>query len=214
MQSPSSRPPDPGQVPPHVIAASRAALGLHDASLAVAALVADSLLAPELDVPEGADRHLVFRRGDLVVDVLVWHRPADAELHVLVGRAVGGVDDDGDEAAHPLDALGDAVLELVQPTVRTRVSLQAGEAVLSAVKPGLTSLVLPGPAASAAVDGTGGAVDVTDSRTIDLTGTGPGGAGSGEGPGGAAPGGYAPGAGRDVRPVAGSGGVRTAWFTV
>lgn len=58
-------------VPPHVIAASLAALGLHDPAVPVAALVGDSLVDDDVTAPEGIDRLLVFRDDVVTVELEV-----------------------------------------------------------------------------------------------------------------------------------------------
>jgi hypothetical protein len=146
-----SQPPPGPSVPPHVLAASRAVLDLHDPALPVAALAADSLLNDALPRPEGAERRLLFLRDGLCVDVSLWRTPTGARLHVLVGP----YSPDGD--AEPHDSAGGVAvpigdfLELVQPPNRTKVALSDGEARLADVPSGLTSLVLHGQVGSSAL---------------------------------------------------------------
>jgi len=155
--------------PASLIAASRAALALHDPTLAVAALVADSLLDDRLELPVGSDRLLVFGRRGLWVQVDLTRHDAGTRLHVRVDPAPVDPEASADPEAAPVDpapvdlapvdpaqaagaapdgsplapgSLTELVLEVVQPTGRVDVTLEDGEAVLPAVGPGLTSLVL------------------------------------------------------------------------
>lgn len=73
--------PEPS-VPPHVLALSRAALDLHDPSLRVARLAADSLLDPWLTPARGGDRRLLFCADEFHLDVTL--RPSAEGLGLLV----------------------------------------------------------------------------------------------------------------------------------
>jgi hypothetical protein len=144
-----SEPQPPPSVPEEVLAASHAALDLHDPSLPVAMLRADSLLDAEVPLPDGADRRLIFGLDDLYVDVILWRDPGESRMLVCVGREA---ESEAETAADATNAGGGPAgydhLELVQPPSRTTVALSAGEARRTGVSPGLTSLVLSGPVGS------------------------------------------------------------------
>jgi hypothetical protein len=134
-------------VPPHVLALSLAALDLHDPTLRVAPLVADSLFDPQLHPEAGVDRLLRFGSDGFSVDVALRASPAVAEhldLRVTLRPRAGGPGGYQD-VDH---------VEVVQPDRRYKVALTAGdgaaEGELAGLRPGLTSLVVPAPA------GTGG----------------------------------------------------------
>lgn len=113
-------------VPPHVIAASLAAIGLHDPSVPVAALVGDSLIDDDVVAPEGVDRRLVFRDDTVAVDLQVGYESGRRRLMVEVTP-------------------GDGVeLLLLQPGNDVRRPIVDRDADLHDVLPGLSSLVLRG----------------------------------------------------------------------
>ena len=140
-QPPQSGPPrdrpSGDDVPPHVLATSRAALDLHDPTLVPIPLTADSLL-DDVELPPGADRRLVFERDDLWVDVSLWATPEGTRLQVLVGH--------GADPAGPGPAVVPEFAEVVQPDARTKLPLSGGRAEATGVPPGLTSLTLTTPA--------------------------------------------------------------------
>lgn len=138
-----------------MLAASHAALDLHDPTLHVVPLAGDSLL-DAVELPEGAVRRLVFEREDLWIDVALWVGPAGHRMSVHIGR------DLPDEPATPSTPTAPSTptvpvtapvavdeldfLEIVQLESRTKVALACGRAEIVGVPPGLTSLVLPVPA--------------------------------------------------------------------
>ena len=140
-QPPQRRDVTPEGVPPHVLAAAQAALDLHDPTLRVVPLVADSLLYA-VELPSGADRRLVFEREDLWIDVTLWSAPAGHRLEVLVGRDLP--DDAGEGSGTPVEGLD--LMEIVQQDSRTKVAVSRGRAETAGVRPGLTSLAFPAPA--------------------------------------------------------------------
>jgi hypothetical protein len=111
-------------LPPEVVAASLAAFDLHDPSVPVVRLAADSLDDAGADPPDGADRQLVFDSGGVHAEVSVRKRPSGSEVRVDVSRQ--GFDD----------------LVLVQPKAQVVVDLREGAAVLTDVPSGPTSLLL------------------------------------------------------------------------
>lgn len=113
-------------VPPHVIAASLAALGLHDPGVPVAHLVADSELG-EVPLEAGADRVLVFEGDAVRVVLLVSYLDGARRLRVC---------------AEPPE-LSDLVL--LQPGNGVQQPVRDQSTDLAAVAPGLTSVVLRRP---------------------------------------------------------------------
>lgn len=111
-------------VPPRIVAASLAALGLHDPAIPVAHLVGDSLIDDNVPLTAGTHRRLLFAGDDLSAEVAIVHVGRHRRLRVEVDPA------DFEE------------LVLAQPGngVHQHVSDQAVD--LAAVDPGLTSLVL------------------------------------------------------------------------
>jgi len=110
-------------VPPHVIAASLAALGLHDPAVPVAHLVQDSLV-DDVAPFEGTDRLLVFATSELSLDLSVTYVGDRRRLRVAI--------DPGD-----IDSL-----VLVQPGNDVRRPVKDLGADVADVLPGLTSIAV------------------------------------------------------------------------
>lgn len=110
-------------LPPHVLAASFAALGLHDQSMSVAQLRGDSLV-DDVPLEEGSDRHLVFGNDAVLVDVHVTHAAGARHLVIDV------TPEDYEE------------LVVVQPAGGIHRSVRDRVTHLRGLQPGLTTLVL------------------------------------------------------------------------
>jgi hypothetical protein len=110
-------------IPPHVLAASLAALDLHDQSMTVAQLRGDSLV-DDVPLEEGVDRHLVFGNDSVTVDVHVTH--AGGARHLVIDVTP----EDYEE------------LIVVQPAGGIRRSVRDRVTHLRDLEPGLTTLVL------------------------------------------------------------------------
>jgi hypothetical protein len=110
-------------VPPHVIAASLAALGLYDPRVPVAQLVADSLV-DNVPLLEGTHRRLLFEDKTVTADVFVVHTRGHRSLRIDVEPA---------DFTH-------VVLEQPGHGIRAPMHNQAID--LTEVPPGLTSLTL------------------------------------------------------------------------
>src|SRR4051812_36605197 len=122
-------------VPEDLLLLSAAALDLHDPTLPVAVLVADTLLDRNLPVPPGATRRLCFERDTICVDVTLLNRAASSQLHIDALHAAA------DGLLEPAEY---DVVELVQPPARRTLRLTHGAATFTGVPAGLTSLVLRG----------------------------------------------------------------------
>jgi hypothetical protein len=120
-------------VPPHVHAASLAVFDLHDPSVAVLALVGDSLMDGDIDPGEKADRRLLFQNAVAEADVTV--RFAGCHRHLDVDVA-------------PAD-FSEVTLFRVTGAVGERVC--AGGTSLGAVESGVMTLLLRRPGDGAVV---------------------------------------------------------------
>jgi len=151
-----SRPPPRAQVPAHVLAASRAVLGLHDPALRVAPLVGDSLIDARLTCPPGAHRLLVFARDDLCVAVMVRRTGDTARLEVRIDSSPPDTSESSPDvpSSGPSGSPGPPgpsgsggspgdFLEIVQPGERIKVPCPGDGVAVDGVPPGLTSIVLP-----------------------------------------------------------------------
>ena len=119
-------------VPPHVLAASLAAMGLHDPSVPVVPLVADSLI-DDIRPAGAADRRLIFQGEGVIVDVSVTVRPSGRQLRVEVTPAEF------------------TDVTLVQPGSAVRMQHGDADRALLDIAPGLTSLELRRPSDGATV---------------------------------------------------------------
>jgi hypothetical protein len=138
-------------VPPQVLALSLAALDLHDPTLRVARLAADSLLDPQLRAATAGDRRLLFAADEFSADVTLRPSPTTpGHLDLLVTLRP---QDGGPARYQDVDHV-----EVVQPDRRSKVALTRtegstdafAEGELAGLRPGLTSLLVPGPAGSGA----------------------------------------------------------------
>jgi hypothetical protein len=114
-------------VPDAVLDASRKAFDLHDPRLAVAGLVADSLLDADVAPADGANRRLHFEREGVCIDVDLWTAPGGSRVRIRVDHERGC-----------------RSAELVQPNARTTLAMAAGTGEFGDVAEGLTTVVLSG----------------------------------------------------------------------